>query len=338
MTLGWVDQRSTEPILESMECASKPTIAVAVTAFAVTLGTLGSISVRPAHAVFPGHNGKIAFNKQVGGSTEIYRASPNGSHQRRLTNNSANDFGPSVSPNGKKIVFVRDRDGNYEIYIMNADGSHQKRLTANPAADAFPSFSANGKKIVFISDRRHKPYRGTSVCCASNLFRMKTDGTHLRLLSRKDTWGRATWSPKGGEIVFVAQANHAQGGGFQLFSIRPDGTHVRLLTRGHGGHPGSFNNFSPDFSPNGKRIVVHRRTFPGGFHVWVMRADGSHRRRLTRRHNQVDPVFSPNGKMIAYTEYPSASGSEEIKVMRTDGSHRRKAIPVGSSPSWGVRP
>jgi Tol biopolymer transport system component len=171
---------------------------------------------------------------------------------------------------------------------------------------------------------------------------MRRDGTHVRLLSKKDSYDRAAWSPTRPRIVFVATANHAQGGGFQLFSIRPDGTHVRLLTRGRGGHPGSYSNFSPDFSPNGKRIVVSRRTFPGGFHVWIMRADGSHRHRLTRtaRHNQVGPVFSPNGKKIAYEEYPSinASGFEGTKVMRTDGSHLRKVIPSGFSPSWGVRP
>jgi hypothetical protein len=77
----------------------------------------------------------------------------NGTNQVRLTNNSANEFFPSFSPDGSKIVFSSNRDGNFEIYLMNADGSNQVRLTNNPALDSEPSFSPDGSKIAFESTR-----------------------------------------------------------------------------------------------------------------------------------------------------------------------------------------
>jgi TolB protein len=53
----------------------------------------------------------------------------------RLTDNPANDWVPSWSPDGTQITFSSQRNGNSEIYLMNADGSGQLRLTDNPADD-----------------------------------------------------------------------------------------------------------------------------------------------------------------------------------------------------------
>ncbi|MEP6569530.1 MAG: hypothetical protein ABJC10_07135 [Acidobacteriota bacterium] len=73
---------------------------------------------------------------------EIYVMNADGSNLMRLTNNTAEDFDPSWSPDGAKIAFASDRDGsppyrNSEIYVMNADGSNQTRLTNNAQAYSF---------------------------------------------------------------------------------------------------------------------------------------------------------------------------------------------------------
>src|SRR5687767_14976142 len=51
-----------------------------------------------------------------------------GSGQRSLTRNPANDADPAWSPNGRKLAFVSNRDGRYGVYIMNADGSGQRSV------------------------------------------------------------------------------------------------------------------------------------------------------------------------------------------------------------------
>ena len=58
-----------------------------------------------------------------------------------LTNNPANDYNSSWSPDGKKIAFISTRDGIYDIYLMNSDGSEKKNLTNNPADDTYPRWS-----------------------------------------------------------------------------------------------------------------------------------------------------------------------------------------------------
>src|SRR5215203_1605780 len=69
--------------------------------------------------------GKIAFSSSRDGNAEIYVMNSDGSNQINLTNNSADDSGPSFSSDGTKIAFNSNRDGNYEIYVMNSDGSNQ---------------------------------------------------------------------------------------------------------------------------------------------------------------------------------------------------------------------
>mgnify|MGYP006270892699 CR=1 FL=1 len=69
-----------------------------------------------------------------------------GSGQTRLTDDPADDYYPSWSPDGARIAFTSERNGQAEIYAMNADGSGLKNLTNNPAGDWWPSWSPAGTR------------------------------------------------------------------------------------------------------------------------------------------------------------------------------------------------
>ncbi|NMB88984.1 MAG: substrate-binding domain-containing protein [Chloroflexi bacterium] len=100
-------------------------------------------------------------------------------------------------------------------------------------------------------------------------------------------------------------------GNREIYRMEPDGSHSVNLTN----HPG--DDFNPAWSPDGSRIafVSNRENEPdGGQFIYVMNADGSQVRQLTRENDSDWPDWSPDGRQITYTS------QGDIFVMDAGGS------------------
>ena len=84
----------------------------------------------------------------------------------------------------------------------------------------------------------------------------------------------------------------------------------------------------PDFSPDGRRIAFTSNREQQG-EVYVMNADGSGQKRLTRRAgDDWAPDFSPDGKRLSFTQLPAM-----IWTINADGTGLRK-LTAGTDADW----
>jgi TolB protein len=210
------------------------------------------------------------------GNRDIYVMAANGTGIRRITTHPAVDESPAWSPDGSEIAFASERSDGEAVWIIGVDGDGLRRLTVGLARAFQPAWSPDGERIAFISGDENN----------WDLFVIRADGSELQNLTNTPDRheGGPEWSPNGHEILFDALKD----GQWEIYVMGAGGTEERQLT----------DNDAMDaraaWSPDGKEIVFHSTRDFGSdgdsvdyseVELYVMRADGSSVRRLTRNEN-----------------------------------------------------
>ena len=195
---------------------------------------------------------------------DVYVANADGTGQRILTQDSADDAFPSWSPDGSQIVFHSNRnDTQFDLYVINVTGGIANRLTDSPLNDLGPSYSPDGSRIIF-----HRQVSRN----VRELFMMNADGSAERQvteLNRSTMF--ATWSPDGERLVTHSQIN----GSWQLVLIDPNsGTPTQITFDDR-------DSFYPKWSPNGEWIAYHAQSSSGNRDLFLVSWDGTQQVQLT---------------------------------------------------------
>jgi WD40 repeat protein len=247
----------------------------------------------PAAATFPGRNGALAYSQSNSSgdsapprnTSSILSQRSRAAEPRVVVTCESDDAGPiegdcaatgfsdlSFSPDGKWIAF----DAGARIGIVAATGGPVRLLPAATSNDGDPSFSPDGKRIAFTGANDH----GTT-----DLYLRRADGTRGARRVKGDA-GQPAWGPRG-VIAYV----------------RGDNVYLRLA--GHRGWRRVTFGVSPDWSPDGRRLVIVRPasslTYDGPIgRIFTVRPDGRGLARVGRENYASHPVWSPDGRWIAY--------------------------------------
>jgi len=209
----------------------------------------------------------------------------------RVTEDSALDWSPTWSPDGRYLYFSSTRGGTMNMWRTAID-ERSGRTTGQPEPITTPStwsgafsFSRDGSRLAFAS----VDYRST-------ILRVPFDPARGEVIGPPEPLVRGTRPIRDPELSRDGQWLTFTEAGVRedLFVARIDGSQYRRLT------DDAFRDRGPGWSPDGSRIAFYSDR-SGSYELWAIRPDGSGLVQLTTGTGTAGfPVWSPDGKTIAF--------------------------------------
>jgi Tol biopolymer transport system component len=297
--------------------------------------------------------GVIVFSSNRDGDFELYVVRPDGSGLRRLTHNErspateARDEQPALSPEGRTVAFVstRDHQGNplssYELYVIGLDGRGERRLTRNGRVWAAGlGWTPDGRVVITAC-----PRDDLRSCRLEAVDPETGDRRRFSPLPSLSVFYGAELSSDGERLALVeVEGGFWDGHAADVVVARVDGSERRRLTDDPG------EDSSPVWSPDGSRIAfISDRDRDGRclFHdcighageLYVMDADGSDQRRLTRTAaTESSPSWSPDGRRIVFSRIADEDADPDLYIVNVDTGAESRLADSGAwdwMPAWG---
>jgi dipeptidyl aminopeptidase/acylaminoacyl peptidase len=291
---------------------------------------------------------------------------------------------PQRTPDGRWVAYTVTRaiektdKNDTDVWMVSWDGAQQVQLTFSPDAESTPRWSPDGKYLSFLSSRQGakdaqvwllnraggEAFKLTDVKGGVTDYAWSPDGTRLALVvnvpdpreaADEETRGKTKEDEKKTPRPIVIDRYHfkADGRGYlrgersHLYLFDVESRKAELLT------PGDFDEESPAWSPDGKRIAFIRRHGDGDVDkapnrdLFVMEActcANPTPLTFTTAEETGRPVWSPDGSSIAYLlgDEPRWFAYDQAKLMvipASGGTPRSLTDALDrpvSSPSWSA--
>ena len=250
------------------------------------------------------------------------------------------------SPDGSRLIFQSTRPPYTcdQMFIMNADGSGVRLVSTGRGKTTCGYFLKDGRHILYSSTHvsgsacplRPDYSKGYvwGVYSAFQIFYATDQGRILKQLTAGPGYNaEATLSADGQRIVFTSSRD----GDLEIYTMNADGSGARRLTRELGYDGGPF------FAPDGQWIVYRARhpsaadevaryksllardlVEPLLMDLYVMRADGSGERQITRLGGaSFAPAFFPDSRRIIFASNYEWPGTSQFELYAIDRDGKR---------------
>ena len=203
---------------------------------------------------------------------------------------------PPTKEHMGRIIFTCTRGDYNQLCLINADGTGYQQMTNLQANSYYPVYSPKGGSIVYASNQNDGVF---------DLYLFVFEGSRLiRLTKFVGNVVSPSFSPDGRTILF---ANRAAAGPTSLWTVENTGENAKLL------YAGPNTIVAADWSPDGQTIAFAMSVDqPGAYEVFLMGADGSNVRQLTRGLEGIGGSldWSPDGKYLLI--YAGPQGNKNI--------------------------
>jgi len=275
--------------------------------------------------------------------------------------------GTGLSPDGKLLAYevesaVTDGDPSRfikQIWLATVDGTSDRQFTHANRSSSKPAFSPDGTLLAFLSDRGPEARNQIWLAPLSGGESFQLTNSEEEVLSYK-------WAPDGNSLAFTAldpDTKDSLGGRpkvdvkirdrnlkyahLYIVSSQPNafGKYaVRRLTAGSFHISALFASGAPfDWSPDGAAIAFAHRATPS-LDSWpttdisaVSIADGQLTELVTRSGFDGSPLYSPNGKWLAFVSdggKPKWGFAQRVYILALD----KKGGPIALAPTTDEQP
>lgn len=209
-----------------------------------------------------------------------------------------------VSADGSRILFGQSREES-DLWKIGVDDKVETQITFDTGLELWPAASADGKSIVFQSTSEAKHLLEGSI-------RVRSVADTQQQTTVASNGFSPVFSPDGRKVAFLRDANSLR----DLWIVDRNGAGERQLTTGGVGFSGfslmPYNLPVRDFgwSPDSGSLVYCAKK-DGVWNVFLVAVDGAAPQDISANSDETisfsSPVFSPDGKYIAYTSAAKAS-------------------------------
>jgi Tol biopolymer transport system component/tRNA A-37 threonylcarbamoyl transferase component Bud32 len=262
---------------------------------------------------------------------DIWTIAADGGAPVAVTEDAALDWNPVWSRDGY-VYFSSNRGGNMNLWRVPVDedsgkplGRPQAVTTGGGGSSQHVSISADGKRLAYVYRVDSRNLQHVAFDPVAGVVR--GSGEWVTRSSR--AYDQPAVSPDGRRLAFNSAGKQED-----IFVSNIDGTALQQAT------DDPHKDRAARWSPDGRIAYYSDRT--GAYEIWAVRPDGSEPHQLTRSPGAHYPVWSPDGRWMAYSTH-SPNGAFIFDVTKPWDQQKPRPLPAMADPTltfeiWGWSP